>query len=63
MKILVAQTDDETRERIVSLIRRGGFEPVAVTFPATSAELLDVESNQKAWIGAHEIEKRARMVN
>jgi PBP1b-binding outer membrane lipoprotein LpoB len=28
-----------------------------------SLELLDVESNQKTWIGAHEIEKRSRTVN
>jgi uncharacterized protein (TIGR02722 family) len=28
-----------------------------------SLELQDVESNRKAWIGTHEIEKRSRMVN
>jgi uncharacterized protein (TIGR02722 family) len=28
-----------------------------------SLELLDVESNRKAWIGTHEIEKRSRTIN
>ena len=28
-----------------------------------SLELLEVESNRKAWIGTHEIEKRSRIVN
>ncbi|MHC4208661.1 MAG: penicillin-binding protein activator LpoB [Planctomycetota bacterium] len=35
----------------------------AIHYYQVSLELVDVESNEKTWIGAHEIEKRSRMVN
>ena len=34
-----------------------------IQYYQVSLELLDVESNRKTWIGAHEIEKRSRTVN
>jgi PBP1b-binding outer membrane lipoprotein LpoB len=34
-----------------------------IQYYQVSLELLDVESNRKAWIGTHEIEKRSRTVN
>jgi uncharacterized protein (TIGR02722 family) len=35
----------------------------SIHYYQVSLELVDVESNEKTWIGAHEIEKRSRMVN
>jgi uncharacterized protein (TIGR02722 family) len=34
-----------------------------IQYYQVSLELVDVESNRKAWIGTHEIEKRSRTVN
>ncbi|MHC5006313.1 MAG: penicillin-binding protein activator LpoB [Planctomycetota bacterium] len=34
-----------------------------IQYYQVSLELLDIESNRKTWIGAHEIEKRSRTVN
>ncbi len=34
-----------------------------IRYYQVSLELIDVESNEKVWIGTHEIEKRVRLVN